>query len=139
MTPICVKLPWAVLATVNDRVNRVGDRLRLTTRYRQAKEAARALVASQTRDAPLLTGPVEVRLRFWVPDQRRRDPDNLLKLIHDSMTGIVFDDDWQIRRQVWEVAGVDRASPRVEIEVEPLRAVDHERVPLATTTTEVER
>lgn len=139
MTPICVKLPWAVLATVNDRVNRVGDRLRLTTRYRQAKEAARALVASQTRDAPLLTGPVEVRLRFWLPDQKRRDPDNLLKLIHDAMSGIVYHDDHQIRRQVWEVAGVDRASPRVEIEVEPLRAVDHERVPLAMTTTEVER
>ena len=80
-----------------------------------------------------------MRLRFYLPDAKRRDPDNLLKLIHDAMTGIVYDDDHQIRRQVWEVAGVDRADPRVEIEVEPLRAVDHERVALATTTTEVER
>lgn len=130
MTPICVKLPWAVLATVNDRVNRVGDRLRLTTRYRQAKEAARALVASQTRREPVLIGPVEVRLRFYLPDRKRRDPDNLLKLIHDAMSGIVYHDDHQIRRQVWEVAGVDRVDPRVEIEVEPLRAVDHERLPV---------
>ncbi|HEX7048833.1 MAG TPA: RusA family crossover junction endodeoxyribonuclease [Longimicrobiales bacterium] len=132
MTPIRVKLPWAVLASVNDRVNRVGDRLRLTTQYRQAKDTARALVATQTRDAPLLTGPVEVRLRFWTPDNRRRDPDNLLKMLHDAMTGILYEDDVQIRRQVWEVAGVDRATPRVEIEVEPLRAVDHERAPMTT-------
>ncbi|HLS32730.1 MAG TPA: RusA family crossover junction endodeoxyribonuclease, partial [Brevibacterium sp.] len=87
---------------------------------RRAKEAARTLVAAQTRRDPVLIGPVEVRLTFYVPDQRRRDPDNLLKLIHDSMSGIVYDDDHQIRRQVWEVAGVDREDPRVEIEVEPL-------------------
>jgi len=129
---IRLMLPWAVLATGNDRVNRVGDRLRLTRRYRAAKEAARALVASQTRREPVLIGPVEVRLRFWVPDQRRRDPDNLLKLIHDSLSGIVYHDDYQIRRQVWEVAGVDRVDPRVEIEVAPLRAADRERVPVTT-------
>lgn len=87
---IRLTLPWAVLASANGRVNRVGDRLRLTRQYRQAKEAARMLVASQTRDAPLLTGPVEVRLAFWTPDARRRDPDNLLKLIHDSLTGFVY-------------------------------------------------
>lgn len=129
---IRLMLPWAVLATGNDRVNRVGDRLRLTRRYREAKEAARALVASQTRREPVLIGPVEVRLRFYLPDRKRRDPDNLLKLIHDAMSGIVYHDDHQIRRQVWEVAGVDRVDPRVEIEVEPLRAVDHERVPVTT-------
>jgi len=33
---------------------------------------------------------------------------------------------------VWEVAGVDRVDPRVEIEVEPLRAADRERVPVTT-------
>ena len=126
---IRLTLPWAVLATTNDRVNRVGDRLRLTRRYREAKEAARMLVASQTRNAPLLEGPVEVRLRFHMPDARRRDPDNLLKLIHDALTGFVYHDDHQIRRQAWEVAGTDRAEPRVEIEVEPLAAADMERVP----------
>jgi len=120
-------LPWAVLASTNDRVNRVGDRLRLTRHYRAAKEAARAWVASQTRRDPVLIGPVEVRLRFWLPDQKRRDPDNLLKLIHDAMSGIVYHDDHQIRRQMWEVAGVDRVIPRVEIEVEPLPTTQEER------------
>ncbi|HEY8378668.1 MAG TPA: RusA family crossover junction endodeoxyribonuclease [Nannocystis sp.] len=135
-------LPWAVLAQANHRLipRSTGRGLTLAREYRQAKEAARALVASQTRREPVLIGPVEVRLRFYLPDAKRRDPDNLLKLIHDAMTGIVYDDDHQIRRQVWEVAGVDRTAPRVEIEVEPLRAVDHERMALATTTTkEVER
>lgn len=119
---IRLTLPWATLAQANHRlVPRKGGRgLTLAREYRAAKEAARALIAAQTRRAPVLIGPVEVRLRFHLPDARKRDPDNLLKLIHDSMSGIVYDDDHQIRRQVWEVAGVDREDPRVEIEVEPL-------------------
>jgi len=127
-------LPWAVLTQANHRlIPRKGGRgLTLAREYRVAKEAARTLVASQTRRDPVLIGPVEVRLRFWLPDQKRRDPDNLLKLIHDAMSGIVYHDDHQIRRQVWEVAGVDRVDPRVEIEVEPLRAADHEHRPLTT-------
>lgn len=131
---IRLTLPWAVLAQANHRLTprKNGRGLTLTREYREAKERARLLVASQTRRDPVLIGPVEVRLRFWMPDHKRRDPDNLLKLIHDSMSDFVYYDDSQIRRQVWEVAGVDRASPRVEIEVEPLRAVDHERVPVTT-------
>src|SRR5690606_40243714 len=125
---IRLTLPWAVLASTNDRVNRVGDRLRLTRHYRKAKEAARALVAAQTRREPVLIGPVEVRLRFWVPDRKRRDPDNLLKLIHDAMTGTAYHDDHQIRRQIWEVAGVDRVDPRLGIGGEPLRAAARGRV-----------
>lgn len=130
---IRLTLPWAVLASANQRKGIAGRENRdQWRRYRAARDAARALVAAATRHEPVLIGPVEVRLRFWVPDQRRRDPDNLLKLIHDAMSGIVYHDDHQIRRQVWEVAGVDRASPRVEIEVEPLRAVDHEHRPITT-------
>lgn len=131
---IRLMLPWAVLAQANHRLipRHTGRGLTLAREYRAAKEAARALVASQTRREPVLIGPVEVRLRFHLPDRKRRDPDNLLKLIHDAMSGIVYHDDHQIRRQVWEVAGVDRAEPRVEIEVEPLRAVDHERAPIPT-------
>ena len=131
---IRLTLPWAVLAQANHRLipRKNGRGLTLTREYREAKERARLLVASQTRRDPVLIGPVEVRLRFWMPDHKRRDPDNLLKLIHDSMSGIVYHDDHQIRRQVWEVAGVDRVDPRVEIEVEPLRAADHERLPVTT-------
>lgn len=122
---IRLTLPWAVLAQANHRLVARAQRpgLTLTREYRRAKEKARELVAVQTVREPVLIGPVEVRLRFYLPDAKRRDPDNLLKLIHDAMSGIVYHDDHQIRRQVWEVAGVDRVDPRVEIEVEPLRAV----------------
>src|SRR5690606_40682654 len=84
---IRLMLPWAVLAQANHRLTprKNGRGLTLTREYREAKERARLLVASQTRRDPVLIGPVEVRLRFWMPDHKRRDPDNLLKLIHDAM------------------------------------------------------
>lgn len=131
---IRLTLPWATLAQANHRLvpRRGGRGLTLAGEYRRAKEAARALIAAQTRRDPVLIGPVEVRLRFHLPDRKRRDPDNLLKLIHDAMSGIVYHDDHQIRRQAWEVVGVDRAEPRVEIEVAPLMAADRERVPTTT-------
>ena len=120
MADVTLTLPWAVLCSVNKRVNRVGDRIRLTREYRQSKEAARLLVSSQTRDVPLMEGPVAVDLAFHMPDRRKRDPDNLLKLIHDALTGFVYEDDDQIRRQSWEVVGVDRDDPRAEITVRAL-------------------
>lgn len=115
-------LPWAVLVSTNQRTNPAGwgpmkGRQFLTQRYRQAKAAAELLVAGQTRGHEVITGPVSVELDFYPPDRRRRDPDNLLKLIQDAMSGLVYDDDHQIRSMRWELRAVDRDNARVEIRV----------------------
>jgi|SRR5690625_2880265 len=121
---VSLKLPWEVLASVNQRVNRVGDRLRLTHTYRSRLAAAEILVLSQVRGYrprfPRFTGPVSLHLSFFEPDKRRRDPNNLVKLIEDSMSGVVYADDSQIHRMSWERSGIDRKEPRVEIRVEAL-------------------
>lgn len=43
-----------------------------------------------------LEGPYEVTIDFHFKDKRKRDIDNYAKLILDSMTGIIWDDDSEI-------------------------------------------
>lgn len=64
-------------------------------------------------------GQVRVRIDAWVPDNRRRDLDNMLKAPLDALAhaGVYADDsqiiDLHIRR-----AGIDKANPRLEITLE---------------------
>lgn len=124
--PVRLTLPWAVLVPVNRRTNPAGwgkmrGRQFLTREYRDAQRTAEMLVQSQVRGKrPRFTAPVAMTLRFYEPDRRRRDPSNLLKLVEDAMSGVVYDDDSRIHRQTWERAGVDRNNPRVEIVVRPM-------------------
>jgi Holliday junction resolvase RusA-like endonuclease len=48
------------------------------------------------------TGDLEVSLLFVLPDNRRKDLDNLSKAVLDGMNGIVYADDKQITRLVLE-------------------------------------
>lgn len=123
--PVTLTLPWSVLAQVNHRlVQRAkGPGLTLASDYRAKKQAAELLVQAQVRgERPRFTGPVSLEMRFHEPDRRRRDPSNLVKLIEDAMAGVVYQDDAQICRSMWERAGVDRRDPRVEIRVAALEA-----------------
>jgi crossover junction endodeoxyribonuclease RusA len=59
-----------------------------------------------------------VSLRAFVPDARRRDLDNLLKAALDGLTAArQWEDDSQIKRLTIEHCGIDRANPRLEVEV----------------------
>ena len=57
---------------------------------------------------------MEVRI-FW-PDRRRRDPDNLLKLTQDSLTGIVWHDDKMVLPRVMDFKPA-QDDPRVELKI----------------------
>ena len=52
---------------------------------------------------------------FW-NDGRRRDSDNCMKLLNDSLTGIVWVDDyWALPRVIdWQI---DKGNGRIEIEI----------------------
>src|SRR5690606_14474280 len=100
--PVRLTLPWSVLVPVNRRTNPAGwgkmrGRQFLTREYRDAQRTAELLVQSQVRGKrPRFTAPVAMTLRFYEPDRRRRDPSNLLKLVEDALTGVVYDDDSRI-------------------------------------------
>jgi crossover junction endodeoxyribonuclease RusA len=60
--------------------------------------------------------PVEMTLRVFWPDRRRRDLDNVTKQIGDALQGVAYRDDSQIT--AWHVtAEIDRERPRVEVEI----------------------
>lgn len=122
MTRVRMTLPWDALQSVNVRTNPAGwgkmrGRQFLTRKYRGAMEAARLLVVGQWRGGEPIPGRIAIEMWFHQPDRRRRDCGNYVKLIEDALTGVVYLDDWQIQRQVWEDCGIDRENPRVEIEV----------------------
>lgn len=81
-----------------------------------------ALIAWHAKAAmnrrPPLEGPVEARFRFVLPDRRRRDIDNLLKLSLDAMNAIVYADDTQVHRV--EATKEVGDEPRTEITITPM-------------------
>lgn len=70
---------------------------------------------------PILEGDVEVCIRLFFKDKRRRDYDNYGKLLNDSLEGVVFIDDKQIQRAVIE-KHLDKENPRIEVSV---RGIDY--------------
>lgn len=122
---VTVVLPWQCLVPDNQRMG--GMVGKLSKKYRVGKEMATVIAMGQIKgNRPRYTEPVTVELLFWLPDLRRRDPNNLLKLILDCLgkqescpTGLAYADDSQIRSISWLVMGIDRDNPRVEVTVMP--------------------
>lgn len=54
-----------------------------------------------------------IRLYFW--DKRIRDIDNFHKLSLDSLSGVVFEDDKQIKLMTIEIMESDKTNPRIEL------------------------
>jgi Holliday junction resolvase RusA-like endonuclease len=111
-----IVLPWPCLVPDNRRFISTRGHV-LTSRYRQAKDLSATLAIAQTK-APYphhKDNGVWLRLNFFMPDKRRRDPNNLLKAICDALEGVVYTDDKQITDLCWKNAGLDRHHPRVEI------------------------
>ena len=119
--PIELTIPWNTLASDNLRKGLNHARYKA---YKAARDATHALALKQVPLRPWHeAGPVRVALTFWLPDRRRRDPNNLTKMLCDALQGVAYSDDAQISALAWEAAGIDRDSARVEIEV---RAVETE-------------
>lgn len=92
-----------------------------TWEYREKKNMWKNLVALCCRPRPdIPPDRAEVTIRYYFPDERRRDPDNYCgKMILDGLTaaGMIADDDFchidlTIRR-----GGVDPENPRTEVEI----------------------
>lgn len=71
--------------------------------------------AARAAGAQMLDGDVAITLRVYRP-QRRGDLDNRIKVLLDSMQGILFEDDAQVR-EIHAYLDDDRHAPRVEIEI----------------------
>ena len=83
--------------------------------YRKAVEAAVRDALGGTLPEPL-TGRLQVTIELWQKDRRRRDIDNVLKALLDSLThSHIWEDDSQVDDLRVTRLGIDRDWPRAEV------------------------
>ena len=92
----------------------------LTNKGKELKESYQWQAKSQWR-GQVLTGPLKVMIYTYHNNCRKNDWDNFHKLSMDALTGIVYADDSQIE-QATVIKGIDKAIPRIEIEIEEIKA-----------------
>lgn len=117
MDIVRMTIPWAYIVPDNRRYGLAAGRIVLSRRYRAAKGAVHLLALGQVaRPRPRFPAePVRLHVDLYAPDRRRRDLQNLAKLLCDALQGTVYADDAQIAEITWKHCGVDRENPRVEI------------------------
>ena len=94
---LSLTLPWPPTVNTYYRhvvVNR-APRTLISDAGRRYRESVKAQVAGQVENA--LQSDLRVSVEAWFPDRRRRDLDNLLKSLLDSLTHAgVWQDDSQV-------------------------------------------
>lgn len=111
-----------VILEIPPSLNRFAGRKNVHE-YRDEKDRWKAMVAwlakAQRPERPF--EQAAVRITYFFPDSRRRDPDNYAgKMILDGLTaaGVIADDDFfHIKLEIR--GSVDRKNPRTEVEVVP--------------------
>lgn len=82
------------------------------TRFAEENLAWEAKIRHRTAT----NAPLQVHLDFFMSSKRRVDTDNLAKLVLDSLNGVVWADDSQIR-ELRVRRDVDRGRPRTVVRV----------------------
>lgn len=100
---------------INQKYGIMNGRNLLTKKYRNTKEALSLETRSQWQNEPL-SEPLALNVLLYFGDRRRRDIDAYLKILLDSMEGIVYEDDVQVTElHVYKEIDVD--DPRVVVQV----------------------
>ena len=118
---VTLVLPWADLASSNQRGKRKGGRAHGWD-YKLSREAIHLHSMDQIRgERPAFAdGGVEVIMRFY-PPTFRGDPHNMLKVILDSLQGTAYTNDSQVRSISHLVVDRDKENPRCEITINRYR------------------
>lgn len=98
---------------LNSLYRSINGRQIISKLGRATKTALEWEVRSQWRSKPL-EGNVAINLLLYFGDRRKRDIDAYLKVLLDSMNGVVYGDDSQIN-ELHVYKDVDTDNPRVEI------------------------
>jgi Holliday junction resolvase RusA-like endonuclease len=100
---------------VNSKYGVINGRMLLTKKYRDTKTAISWEITSQWRTEPLTT-PVTLNILQYFGDNRKRDIDAYIKILLDSMEGIVFENDNQVN-EMHIYKEKDLNNPRTEIQI----------------------
>lgn len=88
-----------------------------------SNEKVRAWKLMTAYDIPVaarVEGEVEISLKFWNKDARKRDLDNMMTSVLDLLknNGVIEDDNcFIVKKLSGEFMGVDKENPRVEVEI----------------------
>ena len=117
MAQVEFDLPWP--PSVNNYYRHVGPRVLIS----RAGRKYRTMAVSRLGGLKKLSGAVSLSLECYPPDRRRRDLDNLLKCLQDSITAAgVLEDDSQIRRlQMGMLEPIEGGLVHVRLETLPER------------------
>lgn len=114
---IAFTIPGPPVPKGRPRVGKFGHAFTpFATRAYEKHAKSCASLAMRMGGKERLEGPCAVLLRFYVPDARRRDVDNLAKAVTDAGNGVLYVDDWQIA-DLRATRTIDRDNPRAEVEV----------------------
>jgi len=102
--------------SVNHLYASVNGRKVLSRQGREYKATAGAIAVRS--GIAKLAGPVAVKVDVYRP-RRAGDLDNSLKAILDSLKGIAWNDDKQVKKIIAEQFD-DKVEPRAEIEITPI-------------------
>ena len=118
LAPIPVRLSIPFPPSTN-RLWRHWQGRTLISKEGRAYRTAVGQVVAVARPEPFGRTPVRLSIAAWMPDSRRRDLDNLLKATQDALGAArLYEDDRQIVDLRIRRAGLDRARPRLEIQLE---------------------
>lgn len=90
-------------------------RLYMTHEGKAIKKTYSAQAQAQW-DIPPVSAPIALEANFYFQTNGKKDLDNHLKLLLDSLIGIVYEDDSQIV-QLTLTKQVDKNDPRIEVTV----------------------
>jgi Holliday junction resolvase RusA-like endonuclease len=110
-------IPWEHVVSKNAKLTVVHGRPRLSTKYKNAKEAIYWL-AMTVWQVPA-DWPVRVDVKVYPPDRRHYDIFNVTQLIFDGLEGAAYLNDYQIADGRVRRMDIDKQKPRVEVTVQP--------------------
>lgn len=93
--------------------------------YREWHKANLGSVRAQIAGLPLPAAPVELRLRIYLADRRRRDLDNALSSVLDLLVdaGALKDDSWAVVPSMRIEACLVSEEPSAVVEISPIQLI----------------
>jgi hypothetical protein len=86
---------------------------------REAQSLIRGLIGAM--NVVPMSGDLIATMTFYLPDRRRKDVDNLMKLWCDAANALVYEDDSQIVQAIIEKRFDDPEHPRTEVLIEKVK------------------
>lgn len=110
-------IPGAPVPKARPRLGKFGNAFTpFATRAYEKHVRACAELAMRIHGRTVLEGAVVLTLTLYLPDNRRRDLDNLAKSILDGGNGVLYRDDAQVS-ELHVYRRKDADNPRAEVEV----------------------